>query len=45
MIVDFERIFNIWSEEIEKVLKDVETVPTKTKTPAPKPNLKTGETE
>lgn len=39
MIADFERIFNNWSEEIEKVLKDVENVPNNDKEAGPKDEL------
>jgi len=39
MIADFERIFNSWTEEIEKVLKEVETVSTNEKEPGPKAEL------
>jgi dynein heavy chain, axonemal len=39
MIADFERIFNTWTEEIEKVLKDVETVTNTEREPGPKAEL------
>lgn len=39
MIADFERIFNNWSEEIERVLKEVESVAPTEKEPGPKAEL------
>jgi hypothetical protein len=39
MIADFERIFNTWTEDIEKILKDVESVPNNEKEAGPKSEL------
>ena len=39
MIADFERIFNNWSDEIEKILKDIETIPNTDKDAHPKTEL------
>lgn len=39
MIADFERIFNNWSDEIEKALKEMETVQTNEKDPGPKTEI------
>jgi len=45
MIADFERIFNVWSEEIEKALREVENNNFQEKEPGPKQELENWRTK
>ena len=45
MIADFERIFNVWSEEIEKALREVENNNFLEKEPGPKQELENWRTK